>query len=71
MAAYTPMARFRGSPSGKLVAISASAVGEAMAAPTPWAAREAMSHTSVWENPPTREARANRPMPTMNMRRRP
>ena len=39
----TPKARLRSSPSAKLVVINDSAVGAAMAAPTPWRARAASS----------------------------
>ena len=35
IAAYTPIARLRGGPSGKVVAISASAVGATIAPPAP------------------------------------
>ena len=35
IAAYTPIARLRGGPSGNVVAISASAVGATIAPPAP------------------------------------
>jgi hypothetical protein len=66
-----PMARFRLRPSGKLVAMSDSAVGEAMAAPTPWAPRVRMSHVSLEARPPNSEATAKMAMPAMNIRRLP
>ena len=44
IAAYTAIARLRGRPSGKFVAIRESAVGATMAAPTPWSARAPSSH---------------------------
>ena len=44
MPAYTPRALLRGAPMGKVVAMRASAVGAAKAAPAPWKARAASSH---------------------------
>src|ERR1700727_2517448 len=41
MAAYTPMARLRGGPSGKVVVTRARAVGAMIAPPTPCTARAA------------------------------
>src|SRR5262249_56916933 len=43
IAAYTPIARLRGWPSGKVVVISASAAGAIIAAPAPCTARAASS----------------------------
>jgi hypothetical protein len=40
-AAKTPNARFRSGPSGNVVVMSASEVGDAIAPPTPWRARAA------------------------------
>ena len=71
MAAYTPMARLRGGPSGNVVAMRASAVGAAMAPPIPWTTRAAMSQASLVASPPRSEAPVKMPSPTMNMRRRP
>ncbi len=65
------MARLRGPPSGKVEAISAKAAGEAMAAPAPCRARHATSHEGTAASPPSREAVANRAMPTRNVRRCP
>src|SRR3954452_2366637 len=64
-------ARVRAGPSAKVVAISESALGAAIAAPTPCAARDAMSHSAVVANPPSREATLKMLMPTMNNRRLP
>jgi hypothetical protein len=69
--AYTPSARFRALPSGNVTEISDRAAGAAMAAPIPWAAREAISHHERVANPPASEARLNTRIPRMNMRRRP
>ena len=69
--AYTPIARLRGGPSGKVTAISDSAVGAANAPPTPWMARAVSSHAWLVANPPSREASVNTRMPAMKTRRRP
>src|SRR6266704_6803225 len=58
-AANTPNARLRSRPSAKLVVISASAVGEAIAPPTPWSARQASSQADEVARPPSSEARLN------------
>jgi hypothetical protein len=71
MAAYTPMARLRGGPSGNVVVTRDSAAGATMAPPTPWIARAASSQAWLVANPPNREAAANRMMPAMNTLRRP
>ncbi len=71
IAAYTPMARFRGGPSGKVVVTSASAVGAVIAAPAPCTARAASSQAWVVANPPASEAAENKRMPAMNTLRRP
>ncbi len=67
----TPKARLRSGPSLKLVAISASAVGEAMAPPRPCRARAASSQAEDWATPPSSEAKLNTRTPTTNTRRRP
>ncbi len=71
MAAYTPIARFLGGPSGKVVVTRDSAVGATIAPPTPWMARAASSQASLVAKPPSSEASENRMMPAMNTRRRP
>lgn len=68
-AANTPKARFRSGPSGKVVVIRASEVGEAIAPPTPWRARAASSCQGSWAKPPRREARVKSRIPAMNTRR--
>ncbi len=65
------MARLRAGPSGKLVAMSESAVGAAIAPPTPCIARVMMSHTSVVAKPPSSDETAKIAMPIMNIRRLP
>src|ERR1700676_4622764 len=50
------MARERRGPSGYVFWIRASAVGEAMAPPTPWATRAAINQSWVVANPPSNEA---------------
>ena len=71
MPAQTPSARLRGAPIGKVVAISARAVGAASAAPAPCTARAESSHHSEVAKPPTSEASENSRMPVMKTRRRP
>jgi hypothetical protein len=71
MAANTEKARLRSGPAGNVVVIRARAVGEAMAAPTPWRPRELSSMASFCARPPSAEARANRVTPAMKTRRRP
>ena len=71
MAAYTPMARLRGGPSGKVTAISDSAVGAANAPPTPCRTRAVSSQTWPVANPPSSEASEKTRMPAMKTRRRP
>ena len=71
IAAYTPMARLRAGPAGKVVVIRARAVGEARAAPTPCRARAPSSMPSVWARPPRREAPAKTSTPVMKTLRRP
>ena len=56
MAAYTPIARLRGGPAGKVTAISASAVGAANAPPMPCTTRAVSSHAWLVANPPSSEA---------------
>ncbi len=71
MAPYTAIARLRFGPAGKVVVISDSAVGEAMAAPTPCRTRAAISQVSLWARPPRPEAKAKSSTPMMNILRRP
>ena len=71
MAAYTPIARLRGGPSGNVVVTRARAVGATIAPPTPCSARAASSHACEVANPPSSEATENRTMPAMKTRRRP
>ena len=71
IAAYTPIARLRGGPSGNVVVIRDSAAGATTAAPTPCSARAPSSHAWVVAKPPSREAAENRMMPAMNTRRLP
>lgn len=70
-AAKTPNARLRSGPSVNVVVIRASAVGEAMAPPTPWKARAASNWPESWESPPSREATAKSTTPNMKTRRLP
>ena len=58
IAAYTANARLRCGPAGKVVVISASAAGEASAAPRPWRPRAPSSSASLWARPPSSEATA-------------
>src|SRR5450631_499874 len=58
-AANTPKARLRSAPSSKFVVISDSAVGEAIAPPTPCRARAASNHHDVVASPPRKEAKVN------------
>ncbi len=66
IAAYTPIARFRGGPSGKVVAISASAAAAIVAAPAPCTARAVSSHAWEVANPPASDAAENSSSPPMN-----
>jgi hypothetical protein len=61
----------RGVPSAKLVAISASAVGEASAAPAPCAARAANRAAPLAARPPASDATVNSSTPAMKTWRRP
>src|SRR5450755_1363292 len=70
-AANTPNARLRSSPSSKFVVINESAVGDAIAPPTPCSARAASSHQDVVARPPRNEAKVNSAIPKMKPRRRP
>ena len=56
IAEYTAIARLRGGPSGKVTAISDSAVGAAIAAPAPCTARAAISQAWSVASPPSSEA---------------
>ena len=71
IAAYTPIARLRGGPAGKVTAISDSAVGAANAPPMPCTTRAVSSHAWPVANPPSSEASVNSKMPKMKIRRRP
>ena len=71
IAAYTPIARLRGGPSGKLVVTSDRAVGATIAPPTPCTARAASSQAWVVAKPPSSEATENRMIPAMKTRLRP
>ena len=71
IAAYTPIARVRGLPSGNVVLISDSAVGATIAPPTPCRARAASSQAWVVANPPSSDASENTMMPAMKTLRRP
>src|SRR6202035_1053865 len=57
IAAYTPMARVRDGPSGKVSPMRARAVGAAMAPPTPCTARHAISQADEVARPPASEPR--------------
>ena len=65
------MARLRGGPAGKVVAISASAVGATIAPAAPCTTRAASSHAGVVANPPASDAAENSTRPATNIRRRP
>jgi hypothetical protein len=71
IAEYTPRARLRGCPSGKLELISDKAVGATIAPPTPCRARADSSHAWEVAKPPSSEATENKMIPAMNTRRRP
>ena len=66
-----PSALLRSAPSGKVVITIDSAVGVMIAAATPCTARAVSSASLVPASPAPSEASANRPVPTMNIRRRP
>ena len=70
-AVYMPSARVRSRPSAKLPTIIASTAGEAIAPPTPWAARAASSIPADVASPPASEATVNRLMPARKTRSRP
>src|SRR5215217_9307596 len=57
------MARFRSSPSSKVVATSASEAGTSAAPPTPCNRRAATSPQGAHASPPNREAAANKGEP--------
>src|SRR5206468_1603685 len=61
----------RSPPSGKLVVISASAVGAITAPPAPCIALAVSSHHWLVANPPSRDAAENSSSPKTNTRRRP
>ena len=64
-----PSARLRAGPSSKVRERMASAFGTASAAPSPCAARAAISTASVPDRPPTNDAAARMPMPATSTRR--
>ena len=66
-----PSALLRSAPSGKVVMRIDSAVGVMIAAATPWSTRAPSSAPTVPARPAPSEASANRPVPAMNIRRRP
>lgn len=70
-AANTPNALLRSGPSRKVVVISASAVGDAMAPPTPCSERAASNCQDSWESPPSSDAKAKSTTPNMKTRRLP
>jgi hypothetical protein len=61
----------RAAASGADVVSSASTLGAATAAPTPWRARAATRRPEVGASPPRSEPRVNTASPAMNVRRRP
>ncbi|CPR71106.1 Uncharacterised protein [Mycobacteroides abscessus] len=71
MAPNTATAAVRSGPLGKVVAIRASAVGEATAAPTPWMRRKIARPMSSCARPTPMEARVNNVMPPIKTRLRP
>ena len=71
MAAKTPMALLRSLPAGKVVVMSASALGAARAPPRPWTPRAMSIWDSVWATPATREASVKSATPQTNILRRP
>ena len=66
-----PSARLRSAPSANVTVMIDSAAGDTIAAPRPWAARAASSHSSDCAIPPANEASENSTNPSMNIRRRP
>ena len=70
IAAKTAIARWRAGPSGKVVTTSESAVGEAIAAPSPWTTRAAINSVGLPARPPASDETAKRPTPIMSIRRR-
>ena len=71
IAEYTATVWVRARPSGKVTATSDSAVGAAIAAPTPCTARAAISHACPVASPPSSEANEKTSSPAMRIRRRP
>ena len=71
IAAYTPNARVRSAPSGKVVMISESAAGATSAPPAPCTARATSKNAGEVANPPASEAAENSSSPAMNILRRP
>ena len=71
MAANTAVAALRAGPLGNVVATSASPVGAAIAAPTPWSSRATTNVVSSQAIPHSTEAMVNSATPTMKVRLRP
>ncbi len=71
IAANIAVAALRAGPFGKVVAISARAVGDAIAAPTPCSSRAVTSVASFQARPHRIEAMVNSATPTMKVRLRP
>ena len=71
IAAKIAVAALRAGPLGNVVAISASAVGEAIAAPTPCSSRAMTNVTSSHASPHRIDAMVNIATPAMNVRLRP
>ncbi len=71
MAAHRPIALARGTGSVKMLVISPRVVGKITAAPTPMAARAAISVSAEFTCAATAEVRANSASPEMSQPRRP
>ena len=71
IAAKMAVAALRAGPLGKVVAINARPVGEAIAAPTPCSSRAITSVASSQATPHSTEAMVNSATPTMKVRLRP
>ncbi len=71
IAANTAVAALRAGPLGKVVAISARPVGDAIAEPTPCSSRAMTSVVSSQATPHSIEAMVNSATPTMKVRLRP
>ena len=71
IAAKIAVAALRAGPFGNVVAISARAVGDAIAAPTPCSSRAVTRVVSFQARPHSTEAMVNSATPTMKVRLRP